>query len=206
MDLSLEIARKVAPFLRTNGFARSGKHFCKISNDLAFCISLEMPSGIMYATAYVVPLYVPCECRYYTYGNRLSQIAGINLPILSKTDDEAKIDEWYKLFCVSMEQRIIPFFEGINSPLKMVNYLHKTQPSFTSYIFCPSVDIYRLEDDKGRNIVKLYCKDLKKMPFADSVIQARMEEVGIIECMLKCEEKAKEYLMNTVSNTLKVLK
>lgn len=215
MSFTREIIKKTSSYLCAKGFSCSGRHFYKIANDLAFCVSIEMPSGLVYVTAYVVPLYVPCSYRYYTYGNRLNYIADIQLPILSKTDDLSKIDQWCNLLCQNLDQKIVPFFTQIDSPCKLLNYLDKSQNSSTSYIFCPIADIWRLkmftyfyvdEYEMLRHAAKQYCKEVKKMPFTESVMQERMTEVEEVLYILDCEETATAYRLSTIENTINVLK
>ena len=214
-NFTKELVNRIAPFMRTNGFSRKGRHFCKITNDLALCFSIEMPSALVYVEAYIVPLYIPCEHRYFTYGNRMNQIDSIKLPVLSKSADADSIENWCQLFCDSVSSNMLPFFQKVDSPHKLLDYMNSSHFSSTSYIFCPIAEICRLkmftyfyasELEMARNAVIQYCDVLEEMPFTENILQMRKSEAIEILQLLDCEESAATYRANAVANTLKLLK
>lgn len=214
MSFLKKIIKKISPFMRDLGFSRSGNHFYIVINELAFCISLEMPTGVVYATTYVMPLYIPCENRYYTYGNRMNYIEGMDVPLLLKSDDETAVNDWCDCFCTYIEQKLIPFYKRVNTPQKLIDYMDNTPLQNTSYIFCSRADVWQLkmfthfyygEHEKVRNAAKQYCEEIKKMPFTESVIQDRITDVDKILHMLNCEVIATDFCHSTVHHTQSVL-
>ena len=145
MEISREIRKRIAPFMKSRGFSRSGQtNYYYIENNIAFCVAFETPTGLTYVTAYVMPLYIPCEFRYLTYGNRLNHIKDIKLPLLNKDSDEDTIDAWCKLLCNSIDQCIIPFFKKIETADKLLAISDNYRFSPDSYIACNELDILRL--------------------------------------------------------------
>lgn len=72
MTFCERIRKSAQSFMRANGFAFKKSIFCRIENDMAFCMNLEMPTGMVYSNCFVLPLYVPTEFCYMTYGTRLT--------------------------------------------------------------------------------------------------------------------------------------
>ena len=66
------IGRNMQKFMKANGFASAKGVFYRIENDMAFCVNVEMPTGTLYSNCFVLPLYVPTEFCYMTYGVRLT--------------------------------------------------------------------------------------------------------------------------------------
>lgn len=72
MGLAAQISAEMKLFMQEWGFRKRGNFFFKIKNDLAFCVYLEQPTGLVYSGFCVMPLYLPAESRYLTYGDRLN--------------------------------------------------------------------------------------------------------------------------------------
>lgn len=72
MTFCERIRENAQSFMRANGFAFKKGIFYRIENDMAFCVNLEMPTGTVYSNCFVLPLYVPTEFCYMTYGTRLT--------------------------------------------------------------------------------------------------------------------------------------
>ena len=141
------IIKKLSPYLKSKGFLRSGRNFYYIKNDIAFCIALDAPKELLYVTAYIMPLYIPCDNRYYTYGNRLNTLKSSPLPILKMSSDAKITDAWCETFFQYIEEIIIPFYNDINSPNKLIEYVEqKAHKSSYSFGFSsPEVFIERLK-------------------------------------------------------------
>lgn len=145
MSTIRKVANRIAPYMKAKGFELSGKNYYYISNDIAYCLALDQPGGLIYVTAYIMPLYVPCEYRYYTYGSRLNNIHGIVLSPLHKDANPNAIDEWCEMLCRSMDQIIIPFYQQIGTPRQLVEYIDGKMGNSTFLCMCPNVFLERLK-------------------------------------------------------------
>lgn len=104
------IFKKIQGFMRLNGFNCRKGCFYKIDRDIAFCVELENPSGLVYVNCYVIPLYIPTEYRYFTYGTRVNMI----LPIVKIESND--VDLWCNQLIQLLSNSIFPSFEKITSP------------------------------------------------------------------------------------------
>lgn len=59
MGLAAQISAEMKLFMQEWGFRKRGNFFFKIKNDLAFCVYLEQPTGLVYSGFCVMPLYLP---------------------------------------------------------------------------------------------------------------------------------------------------
>lgn len=216
MVISREVHKRIAPFMKSRGFSNSGQNrYYYVANDLAFCIAFEMPSGLMYVTAYVMPLYIPCQFRYLTYGNRLNHIRDIQLPLLDKDSDEEAIDAWCKLFCHSIDQHIIPFFKTIETEDKLLAFTENYHFSPDSYIACNALDILRLRmltflfvGDTANTafVVARYREALDSTAYlSDRVRQMYFEEIDTVESLMQEKISAKDYFNEVEINARKIL-
>ncbi len=143
------------PFFKANGYKKKGNTFFKIENDIAFCITFERPSGFIRVNYYFLPLYIPTEVIYITYGfssenhpvfpvpsyntlaedeereRILQQIRKANIIITSpeKTpwheSQKMHFPSWMLQVQQCLTENIFPFFESINSPEKLLCFLRK---------------------------------------------------------------------------------
>ena len=215
MDIFREIRRRITPFMKSRGFSLSGRNYHYFANHIAFCIAFDMPSGLVYVTAYIMPLYIPCECRCYTYGNRLNAIGDIKLPLLNKDSDEATIDKWCKLLCCKIDQYIIPFFKEIETTDKLLKFSDNFHYSADSYIACNELDILRL-----RMFTFLYVGDYVNIAYVNTryrevldrtsflsnkVIQMCNEEIKMIVSLMQENDLAKEFFSQVENNMRKMI-
>lgn len=216
MGISKEIIKRIAPFMKSRGFARSGQtHYYYIANNIAFYVTFETPTGLTYVTAHIMPLYIPCEFRYLSYGNRLNDIGDIKLPLLNKDSDEGTIDVWCKLLCHSIDQYIIPFFQKIETADKLLAFSDNYRFSPDSYIRCSKLDILRL-----RMFTFLYVGDLVNTAsvitcyrealggtshLADHVLQTYYDEINMVVSIMQTQESREEFFAQVENNTRKII-
>ena len=216
MAISNKIRKRIAPFMKSRGFSRSGQnHYYYVANSIAFCITLETPTGLTYVTAYIMPLYIPCEFRYLTYGNRLNHIKDIKLPLLDKDSDEDTIDAWCKLLCNSIDQYIIPFFKKIETADKLLAFSYTYRFSPDSYIVCNKLDVLRLrmftflyvgDPVNTASVITRYREALGSTSYLfDSVIQMLDEEINMVALLLQEKNLAKEFFASVEINIRKIL-
>lgn len=216
MAISREINKRMAPFMKSRGFTRSGQtRYYYIANNIAFCVTFETPTGLTYVIAHIMPLYIPCEFRYLSYGNRLNHIRDIKLPLLNKDSDEATIDAWCKLLCHNIDQYIIPFFKKIETADKLLVFSDNYRFSPDSYIRCSKLDILRLrmftflyvgDLVNTVSVITCYREALSSTSYlADHVLQMYYEEINIIESLMRTQESRDEFFSQVENNTRKII-
>ena len=216
MAISGEINKRIAPFMKSRGFIRSGQtRYYYIANSIAFCVIFETPTGLTYVTAHIMPLYIPCEFRYLSYGNRLNHIRDINLPLLYKDSEEDTIDAWCKLLCNSIDQYIIPFFKTIETADKLLAFSDNYRFSPDSYIRCSKLDILRLrmftflyvgDFVNTASVITRYREVLGETTYlADHVIQMYYDEINTVESVMQTQESREEFFAQVENNTRKII-
>ena len=149
-----------APFFKEHGYQQKGNTFFKIENGLAFCILFERPTAIIYVHYYVLPLYIPTDNHYLTYGDRLESHSIYPVPSfnISEENDESSsimrnikdrllhlmrkeppktdFSEWVKQVQKCLAEDIFPFFASINSPDKLLCFLRKGVREKQKYFRC----------------------------------------------------------------------
>lgn len=137
--------------MKINGFSVQKRCFYCIYNDLAYCVELEMPSNLVYVTCYIIPLYMPTEFRYFTYGMRLKEV----LPIANISTTE--LEQWCDQLEQCLQRIVFPMFQKAQTPdsfLKLVN-----EGLFEDAFHIPEIDVHRL-----RIFTALYKKDTPVIP------------------------------------------
>lgn len=145
MSIVRKVANRISSYMKSKGFEFSGKNYYYIANNIAYCLAFDLPGGLLYVTAYIMPLYVPCENRYYTYGSRLNNIYGIALPPLHKDANPDAIDKWCEMLCQSIDQMVIPLYQQIGTPRKLVEYIEGKTGNSSFFCMCPNVFLERLK-------------------------------------------------------------
>lgn len=141
MGLAAQMAAELNPFLQKEGFRKRGNFFFKIRNDLAFCIYLEQPTGLVHSGFCVMPLYLPAECRYLTYGTRLEAFSPCPVGPLPVDGDAV---QWAERFRFALAEFIFPFFDSISNPQDLERFLNGKNKKIRTYFFCSDLDLYRL--------------------------------------------------------------
>lgn len=138
-----EVIKSVALFMKQNGFLKKGKCFYYIQNDVAYCVEFDYTGCLLYVTYYFVPLYIPAENRYYSYGDRLNSHPKNKLPSINSESPQGAIQLWVDEFMREIEQLVIPFFDKVSSPNKIVQYFSSPY-SDDQFVHCPEIQIDRL--------------------------------------------------------------
>ena len=136
MAVMKNILREMHHYMKENGFSLRNRCFFHIENNLAYCVELEMPSGLIYVNCYIIPLYIPTEFRYYTYGIRLRDVLSIS------NIGTAEINRWCNQLKVDLQRSVFPVFEKAKTPHSFVNLVNKGL--FKDNCHISKVDIYRL--------------------------------------------------------------
>ncbi len=214
MSFVQDVMRRISPFLKQRGFTKSSRTFRIIKNDVAYCVGFDAPSGILYVTVFLMPLYMPCDNVHYTYGNRMSVIQNIALPVLNKASDSQTIDQWCKMFVGCIDAKVIPFFETIQSPKLLIRYMETFACKAESFISCSMLHILRLrlftylylgEYSIVADIAVEYLSLLKKTTYlADAILQCYVAELDRINILLRDEKyDPADYIANNIQETLR---
>jgi len=135
MSFSTIVSKKLWEYLSNDGYSRSGRIIYKIKNDLCFCILIEMPTGIVDVEFFILPLYIPTEYIYLSYGNRLGY-AERSAPTLRKTASEEEISAWSSETYQCLKTCILPFFDKIDSPKKLARFVGRPRIIPHKYMSC----------------------------------------------------------------------
>jgi hypothetical protein len=136
------------------------------------------------------------------------------LPTLEKGSDQATIDAWIQDLCSAVEEKILPYFQKIGTPDKLVAYAEKERGS-TSYIFCPTEWVLELKmytqlytgDLEGiPHTISKYRRELCESGFSEHVIQMRLDDIAIVESLIHDKEAREAFIAETKANTRKFFK
>ena len=146
------------PFFKEHGYKKKGNIFFKIENDIAFCILFQRPTSFVYVHYYILPLYIPTDYHYLSYGDRLESHSIYPVPSYDISDgDDTSLQmmrklrdslpgvmwnepkkmvftEWMEEVQKCLTEDIFPFFESINSPEKLLCFLRKDIYEIRKYI------------------------------------------------------------------------
>ncbi len=155
-----KIVPAFAPFFKEHGYKKKGNTFFKIENDIAFCILFQRPTSFVYVHYYILPLYIPTDYHYLTYGDRLESHSVYPVPSydISEEDNDSlsimrrikdslpgvmwnepkKMDftEWMEQVQKCLAEDIFPFFESVNSPEKLLRFLREDVREKQKYMPC----------------------------------------------------------------------
>ena len=124
----------LSEFITAAGFSKKGRLFIREHRDIMQCLLFERPSGLVYPTYFIMPLYMPCSARYLTYGRRIAEITDYRNS--ERIDAERLIS--------ALQITVFPFFERIAAPELLMEYL-LTGREVQRYFFCPPVKISMLK-------------------------------------------------------------
>lgn len=177
-----KIVPAFVPFFKEHGYKKKGNTFFKIENDIAFCILFQCPTSFVYVHYYILPLYIPTDYHYLTYGDRLESHSIYPVPSYDISDEDvaflqmmrrikdslpdaiwnepSKMDfhSWMLLVQQCLTEDIFPFFESINSPEKMLCFLNKDVHAKQKHIRVLG-DEY--ENSRLASYTYLYVSDIK---------------------------------------------
>ncbi len=134
--------RILSKLVEPKGFTVTQCRLVKIKNDLAFVISLECPSGLIYPTVYILPLYVPSQYHYLSYGCRLNYLPNSGVMPLRRDSGPEETEEWIMQVFAVLERFIFPFWDSLSSVSNLRDYF--TSHDDISLFQCDRVQKKRL--------------------------------------------------------------
>ncbi len=205
MSIASTISKKISPQLKAMGFSRKGNKFHYIQNDIAYGLLFEAPSGLLYVTVYFMPLYIPFECKYITYGERLNNIRSDKIPHMRNLDGDEAIDRFCMQLAEYVREEVLPYFNKIRDPRNLVRYLERTSRKQRKFIGCPLEHIERLkvhtyfylgEIHKKTTLRKAYKKKIVRSNLIPEYQKKYMDELEMITNFTA--DEAQEYLNCTI--------
>ena len=137
-----QVIKHFVPIMAEHGFQRKRNNFFRESEDMIFGVSFENP-GLMYCQFYIIPLWIPTENIYYSYGNRLNNFA--KCPPLCPESSDEQISQWVINTITLLENSIFPFFDTVSTPEKLLDFLQSTHKNISKFLCCPQNQIDRLK-------------------------------------------------------------
>lgn len=214
MALIKRVIGRISQHMEDRGFLIANRCFYMVRNNMAFCVELESPGALLYASFYIIPLFIPCETRYHTYGNRIHSLPQANLSPLPKNADATEIDDWCIRLCGCLENIIFPFFEKVSTPQKLLDFVSERYNAPQRYIFCPDVQICRLQlflyaylgDNVGFvKTERTYRSLLHSCTYFTETVKSRfVQEIDGVELLMRKESQSiAEWFEQVESNTMK---
>ena len=174
------------------GFTNKGNCYYYIKNDIAFCISFDF-GGLVYCTAHVMPLYMPCEGLYYTFGDRLGCIPGSTVDALLSTAGASEAEMWFDDLMDALHKIILPFFNTISSPLQLLRFVNGNSAAVKAFFRCPPDQLDRLrvftylylnDGDHLRKAIQHAYKSLSRANYTERMKEERNRELSSLEARL----------------------
>ena len=213
MSFTRQVMAKIAPFMKENGYIQMNRVFYRIQNDIAYCIGFEMPNGSLYVWQYILPLYIPAEFPYLTYGSRLNRMPDVRLSFLDKDADQDEILRW----CIKLRQQltevIFPYFEEISSPAKLMRFLESWFTMKGKYLCIPPIHFCRLQlythlylgnIPKVEKVARKYRRVLKKSTtYTQAAISRDLKEIdAVLSLLAGSPEELEHFFDETIENTI----
>ena len=218
MSVFRDVLKKITPFMKSRGFVRSGSsgRFYYVANDIAYCVTFEKPSILIYVTAYIMPLYVPTEYIYFDYGERLRHLHGLELHTLTENEPDL-MEQWIADYCKAMDEKILPVFQQIPSPEALIGELENESPSLTWLFRCPQIHIEKLKMytyfylqrlPETEATIEHYCKELAQCDFlTKTCIQRYIAEADVVATLLhKSAKEGETFIADAIEHTKQFFK
>lgn len=213
MTFTKSMINRVASFMKDRGFHSKNKFFYKINNDIAFCIEFDYPGSLLYVTFYILPLYLPANTRYYTYGNRLNSLSLKPLPDIHADVSEKQKIYWVQSFEEAIDEFVLPYFQKICNPSALADACSDNN-GIQTYMNCPTIQKARLllhtyaflqNLDAFRKAEKSMHAEIDKCSFLSSDILAKYqaEIVMLKQVFSLSQDELLTYKKNIIEATIK---
>lgn len=177
-----KMCRLLQPYMKDKGYYYNNKCFFRIQNNIAFCLQFDAP-GSIYAVWSIIPLYIPSDFLYYTYGKRFACYDKSEMREVLR--DEITREEWLREFCFMFENVAESYFEQLSSPEKILESVRPTLLGIKRFGFPTPYDdellVYSrafIGDELVYKKAKKYRKVLDKTKYLSSnVVQNLMDNL-----------------------------
>ena len=217
MSVSRILYKHLTPYFKSHNFKKIGNCYFKIENDIAFCFTPEFVSHVR-LWCYILPLYMPFELRYLTYGAHI-EFVHRELQNLIPTHGEISDKQatvWMERMARVIENEILPFFQTISSPELLLQYCGLPGYEHMMYLRLPygNPNLFRLQ---GYTAVYLGEKEIAKKAienYRESTLNSPntlpfyierdvAESYELEKMLLLSEEERTQRMKDICSNTLR---
>jgi hypothetical protein len=194
-----KIHKKLRPYMRGKGLMRKGRVYFKIIGDIAYCIGFEFPGHNVHAYFFIVPMYMRYDSMHITYGERINTLFHEKMPVLKKTGTDDEIGTWIETVTGILDTHVLPFFDRIDTPEKLLNFLFDNWEQRKKYIFCPPLETIRLQmytllylhrTHEAKEAIESFRAELGQSTYLmDWIIKKCHEEANQLEGMLTMSDE-----------------
>lgn len=214
MTITQKIANHIEPYMSEHCFCFRKNCFYKIQNDIAFCVQFDATDGFVYATYFVMPLYIPCSTSYYSYGHRITSIPTSRLSALSRDASNDEIENWCRLLRHYLTDRVLPLFQRISNPKQLVTLVERKLLLRQNLFSCPRVLIFRLlmfsylqmgEHRKLQKLIRKYEKVLRNSTFFTNKVRNQfLQEMNLVNhIMQEGNDSSQNFCCSTIADTVR---
>lgn len=189
---SNKAASKISKFMRSKGFSRKGSLFYRIQNDIAFCVLFECTPSCVNCLYCIMPLFIPMDYVGIEFGGRMNCSAFCYVPSAEREVSSDELNHWTSRIFSAIEEELLPFYEEISSPEKLLSYVRRHYHRMMGYFNCrEEIHLQKLEmylcfylsDREGFiRVAERYRKGIMNSPnTVHSLLQRRLNEVNKLE-------------------------
>ena len=210
-----DIINGLSTFLSSNLYHKNKKCFYNLKNSIAYCVSFECPSNLLYTNFYIIPLYIPTEVHYMTYGNRLESFSDYRIQPLNVSSSDDENSAWVTSVKKVLEQEVFPFFELIDSPNSLATYLiNNNRHVIEKHLFCTPYQYYKLcaftnfallNHDETNVYLNYSLSELAKCSYYSRSVKERENRMLLDLNQINdlSMDVRKSFLSETITNTIK---
>ena len=210
MNIKMMIKR-ITPFFEMNQFNKKGYLFYYIKDKTAYCVEFES-LNLIYCRYYILPLYIPTENRYYTYGNRMESFTKHKITPLDPSADDEAYQKWICSVQKALQLKIFPFFNKVSSADDLISVLAE-EKLFKTFFCCSEyhyykllayTDFVRLDAEGLKSNCDKAINSLNDVPFTSNLIDLyKSEMVELQQRMFLSPIERNAFVDSTIEHTLK---
>lgn len=145
MTLMYKVHKKLKPIMKQMGLLQKGRYYYRINNGIVYSIGFDNPGFDVLAYFFLFPLYIPDNTVSISYGKRLNMQFHDKMPSLVKTATTEEISAWVETVADILDTYVLPFFQQVDSPQKLLDFLAQDLESRKEYFRCPPLNTIKLK-------------------------------------------------------------
>lgn len=207
-----DVVKKIAPFLKENGFTKKSSKFFKLKGCCLFIVSFE-PATFIRPGFFVYPLYYPFEFQSLNFGGHLCSYKSNPINNLNRECSESELDEWIFKLKKILSSSVFVHLESIDSLTKLSEFLDNgyrfvhyywgfTRPDsyYTLKAYTDFLREKKLEMQKSIEKGIYYINDFSTF---EHIKQKWRDRIEILNQMFeKTDEDKRVFIESIVKNTL----
>lgn len=104
----------VSNCIKAAGFSKKGSSFYKREKDITYFVVFESPSGTVYCTYCVMPIYMPFQCITFTYGERMKT----RFYAKREAPSDEEMANYRNEYTREFTENVIPYFSWVSERFK----------------------------------------------------------------------------------------